>query len=788
MGTLEELSSIHVSRAMRSIGTPHPPITLSEGFVSSHPIAQLPPYSLHFRVPDTASVSHVTVSMDATSLPVTLALVSDLGVRGTLVSFLPGETHTLYPAASTVTGTPSIQVSSIDIARSTWKFRDRVKFKSFMYGALNTGGNRLDARTVFDRFARPVHATISSDTALIVANMEIDGSPLNITRYGIEHAPLPVHGTLTFAGGAATGKASVLAETQVEYIAPIANSFVADASKVERDALIETSLRVLGDLADSIERALEGSGRVSENVHQATYVENDQGYLRALAVATTSGVRPLVDAGAAGNFEVFPQVEGVDYINLPTNAMPISAPEINLLPSLEQFDLSAVQSLMFHTVPYSAFVYTTQVGVTITRSSPEMTIGDTVTIETDLPVSVRTPLGAGNAFVTTQELVAGTHTLFVAGYGLVPIEVISTHMHTDAFVFRGRKGLVVPPTVGVITSATTHIARLHAYHADLVPTGELRVRWLHQPPTVYSSIHFPLDASTTSVLARDETLEHSVERRLGVPLQRVEARSVSAPRPTAAQHVTCAFWLFVDADARLDTWRAPYKGGLVVGANTWFTASLSNTTLVITSDFNGAGEVNVQVPRDEWIFVCLRPLHQSIVVSHTAGYTERALNIPMNAATDMAIHALTGVHVKNLTLWDAHLDGATVRTLSDARTGPRMLYDFVDIPLVWLQAPVTQVGIDTRLLTEGAPASAFDVAHGSFVWYHYKPPPPSLTQLTYTGGLTTAIFSGTVVKGYAEGEGLVVLEVDQNRAVLSGNVNVVPPGSFLSSENVPVDS
>jgi hypothetical protein len=120
--------------------------------------------------------------------------------------------------------------------------------------------------------------------------------------FEIRQASMPAHGALTLAGGTFVGNSTVASETRVDAIAPLANSFVADARRVERDLLVETSLRLLGDIADSIERALEGSGRASEDVHQSTYVESHQGYLRALASATTSTARPLVDAGDAGNF------------------------------------------------------------------------------------------------------------------------------------------------------------------------------------------------------------------------------------------------------------------------------------------------------------------------------------------------------------------------------------------------------------------------------------------------------------------------------------------------------
>ena len=326
-----EISTVYVNDALRTVGTSHPPISLSAGFVSSHPIELLPPYKVPYRVPDKELVYYAIIALDATSLPVTLALVSSLGVRGHQVSFLPGDTHTLYPAGSSnLSGAASIQVSSIDIARSTWTFHDRVKFKAFFFGSRNTGGDRLNVRTVRDRFARPIFATINNDTSLNVANMELDASPLIITRYDVIEQPLPVFGSIMMSGHCYMGNATVSAETAVDYIAPIANSFVADAQQVERNALIETSLRVLGDLADNIERALEGSGRVSTQVNQATFVENHQGYLRALAAAMTSDVRPLVDASYTSNHEAFPYLDTVDYINLPANAVRIKAPIINL--------------------------------------------------------------------------------------------------------------------------------------------------------------------------------------------------------------------------------------------------------------------------------------------------------------------------------------------------------------------------------------------------------------------------------------------------------------------------
>jgi hypothetical protein len=248
-------------------------------------------------------------------------------------------------------------------------------------------------------------------------------------------------------------------------------------------------------------------------------------------------------------------------------------------------------------------------------------------------------------------------------------------------------------------------------------------------------------------------------------------------------------WLFVDADARMDTWRAPFRAGVVLTSTgqSWCTVTVTDTTLTIASDLTADEVVSLPIVRDRWMFLCVRPHARRVCLAHASGFHERTINLPLHPThAELIVHALRGAHVRALTTWDAHLDDETVRTMCDARVGPRMRYDRVDLRLEWLAAPTSQVGIETRLLIDGPPATAFEVAHASLVWFHACPPPPRLVDLTQVAtGVTIATFSDSIVLAYAEGHGLVVLSVDQNRATLLGNVQHIPPGSFFSLASVP---
>jgi hypothetical protein len=98
----------------------------------------------------------------------------------------------------------------------------------------------------------------------------------------------------------------------------------------------------------------------------------------------------------------------------------------------------------------------------ITRLTPEYTLEASVRLRTSGgAVAVRVPVGDTSAANVSINLADGDHTLGVTGYGLIPIEITSDGAHSDAVVFRGRLGLVVPPVVGSIAGTATHTARIH---------------------------------------------------------------------------------------------------------------------------------------------------------------------------------------------------------------------------------------------------------------------------------------------------------------------------------------
>lgn len=802
MSTLAEVRSVALHGALRTCERAFAPISLSNGFVSRDPISYPPPYALRLRAEEPVRVARVTLG--ATSLPVTLTLVSDIGARSS-IELAPGEEGELcVPAGASVPSNApfAIEVSAITLVRSRWRFDDRVRFEAHFFGGGAAAASppfvARQAPLVHDRLARPIIALAHPiDARVTIAYMHIDSNPLTLRRCQLTSEPLAAFGTMTADRGAFTSNSTVVQEDFVEGISPIAIDFAAAARRVERNEGVETCLRALGDLSDALGRALAGSGApvANDDVNQSTFVQSHQGFVRAIAAATLPTVQPLVDATDAPPDALFPLVDGVRYIHAPSRTLRVRTPAINLLPPLgpDAFRLDAVLALAQLTMPVAPVERSPTTGVSIVRLSPERTLEPTVRLHTSGGVvAVRAPVGDASMANVALNLTEGEHTLQLAGFGLIPIEVVSSGAHGDAFVFRGRLGLVVPPIVGTIVGAATHVARVHVFHADLVPDGELRVRWMHQPASTVTRVVFPLDATTSSlVLARDEAIDLAVERRLGVPIAPYAlARAVRSRTPTVGQRITLAFWLFVDADARLDTWRAPFRPGVVLRSTdrTWFTATLDATALTIASDLAADETVTLPIVRDRWIFVCVRPHARTVCVAHTGGFHERTVNAPLHGAhAELVVPALHGAHVRALTTWDAHLDDETVRTLCDARIGPRMRYDRVDLALEWLDAPISQVGVETRLLIDGPPASAFDVAHASLVWYHSRPPPPSLVDITMTtAGVTIALFSDSVVLAYAEGEGLVVLNVDRNRVTLLGHVERIPSGSFFSLEQVPL--
>lgn len=784
--------------ALRSCDTASAPISLSTGFVSRDPISYPPPYALRMRGGEPVRLARI--SLAATSLPVTLTLVTDVGVRSAPVALRPGERGDLTTGRSIPAGaTFALEVTSITQLRSTWRFSDRVRLSAHFFGDSGRAAMFVKrfAPVVHDRLGRPILAVAHpTDARVTIAYTYIDSNPLMLRRCQLTSEPLAAFGTATIEQGAFTSNATVTQETFITGISPDAIDFATDAVSVERNEGVEACLRALGDLSDALSRALAGSGApvANDDVNQSTFVQSHQGFVRAIAAATMPSIQPLVDASDAPPDEIFPIVDGVQYIHLPRHTRRVSAPTINMLPPLaaDVYDLSAVRALAQLTTPFVPVPRAATTGVMITRLTPESTLEASLRLRTEGgSIAVRVPVGDTSVANVSLNLVDGDHTLGIIGYGLIPIEITSPGAHGDAVVFRGRLGLVVPPIVGAIAGTATHIARIHVFHADIVPAGELRLRWMHQPETTYTGVTFPLTSATSIVLARDDVADLSVERRLGVPIAPYAAARVVASRPpTSGQQITLAMWLFVDADARLDTWRAPFRAGVVLTStgHSWCTVTLTATAVSIASDLAAGEVVSLPVVRDRWVFLCVRPHARSVCLAHTGGFHERTINLPlMPMHAELMVHALRGAHVRALTTWDAHLDDDTVRTLCDARVGPRMRYDRVDLPLDWLAAPTSQVGLETRLIIDGPPATAFEIAHASLVWFRACPPPPHLVDLTQTStGVTVATFSDSIVLAYAEGQGLVVLNVDQNRAILLGNVHHIPPGSFFSTASMPV--
>lgn len=800
----DEVRSVALHGAVRTCDTASAPISLSSGFVSRDPISYPPPYALRLRGSEPVRV--VRVALAATSLPVTLTFVTGLGVRSAPLALEPGEhgdmtTGLTIPAEAIF----ALEVTSITRLRSLWRFGDRVRLTAHFFGDVGAQPQAFVKRLaplIHDRLARPILAVAHPvEASVTIAYTYIDSNPLTLRRCQVTSEPLAAFGTMTLEQGAFTSNATVTQETFVDGISPDAIDFATDAVRVERNEGVEACLRALGDLSDTLSRALAGSGApvATDDVNQSTFVQSHQGFVRAIAAASMPTVQPLVDASDAPPDELFPLVDGVQYIRTPPRTLRVSAPTINMLPPLEAdlFDLEAVRALVQLTTPFVPIPRASTAGVFITRLTPEYTLDASVRLRTEGgTVAVRVPVGDPTPANVSINLADGEHTLDVAGYGFVPVEVTSSGAHGDAFVFRGRLGLVVPPIVGAIAGTATHTARVHVFHTELVPAGELRVRWMHQPASTYTGLTFPLSASASLVLARDATVDLPVERRLGVPIvQYTSARTVASRPPRVGQQITLALWLFVDGDARLDTWRAPLQAGTLLSSTgqSWCTASIAadggDLRLVLASDLTADEVVSFPLVRDRWVFVCVRPHARRACVAHAGGFYERSINLPLLpfAHAELKVHALRGVHVRALTTWDAHLDDETVRTLCDARIGPRMRYDRVDLSMEWLAAPASQVGIETRLLIEGPPATAFEVAHASLVWYRACPPPPQLLDLTQTSrGVSIAVFSDSVVLAYAEGQGLIVLSVDQHIATLLGNVQHIPAGSFFSPANMPI--
>jgi hypothetical protein len=800
----DEVRSVALYGAVRSCDTVSAPISLSSGFVSRDPISYPPPYALRLRGSEPVRV--VRVALAATSLPVTLTFVTALGVRSAPLALEPGEYGDLTPGVTVPADAIfALEVTSITKLRSLWRFSDRVRLSAHFFSGGDAAPQAFVKRLapiIHDRLARPILAVAHPvEASVTIAYTYIDSNPLTLRRCQVTSEPLAAFGTMTLVQGAFTSNATVTQETFVDGISPDAIDFATDAVRVERNEGVEACLRALGDLSDTLSRALAGSGApvATDDVNQSTFVQSHQGFVRAIAAASMPAVQPLVDASDAPPDALFPVVDGVQYIRTPPRTLRVSAPTINMLPPLDAdlFDLEAVRALVQLTTPFVPIPRASTTGVFITRLTPEYTLDASVRLRTEGgAVAVRVPVGDPTTAAVSVNLADGQHALDVVGYGFIPVEVTSSVAHGDAFVFRGRLGLVVPPIVGAIVGTATHTARVHVFHSELVPAGELRVRWMHQPASIYTGLTFPLAASASLVLARDSAVDLPVERRLGVPIAQYSSpRTIVARPPRVGQQITLALWLFVDGDARLDTWRAPLQAGVLLSSTeqSWCTVSISGGSaadlqLGLASDLTADEAVSFPLVRDRWVFVCVRPHVRRACVAHAGGFYERAINVPLRPThSELKVHTLRGVHVRALTTWDAHLDDETVRTLCDARVGPRMRYDRVDLPMEWLAAPTSQVGIETRLLIEGPPATAFEVAHASLVWYRACPPPPQLLNLTQTSrGVTIAVFSDTVVLAYAEGQGLIVLSVDQHIATLLGNVQHIPAGSFFSPANIPI--
>mmetsp|Transcript_34805 Transcript_34805/g.86737 ORF Transcript_34805/g.86737 Transcript_34805/m.86737 type:complete len:353 (+) Transcript_34805:195-1253(+) len=334
-------------------------------------------------------------------------------------------------------------------------------------------------------------------------------------------------------------------------------------------------------------------------------------------------------------------------------------------------------------------------GVTLTRTSNEVTLDDSVEIELNHMLRLRAPVGSLEA--VEVEYQSGSHRIEITGYGFLPIETLSSS--TSAFVFRGRRGIVIPPVIGdfIMGSVNAHEVQVHTYHADDVPTGDLRVAWLGYE-NEGATLSFPLVASIS--LGCESVTPPYQQRRLGVPVAARAMRTLSIAETSGP--ITLSMWIYVDTDDVLDTWRDPYAGGLIIDCSA-LAVHLNGTTLTVDSGLDGAGEVQFTISRGGWIFICVRSM--SVVVAQQGlAFRESALNVPLAGLREVTTNVLAGVHVRSLSAYSEHLDDGVVRTLADARLGPRMRYDRAHLQLPWPAREVIGIGRLAQLVLAGPPS------------------------------------------------------------------------------------
>ena len=790
---MEELDSIVVKgQAPRYLDNAErmQPISLSEGVLTTDPISitSFPlVFSLSAGLNDT--VSRAVIDMHPMSLPVTFMLVSSFGVHSSAVSALPGQQATLT-AATVLAGTFALHMTSIDALRSTWTFQDRVVFKVHFFGSTAKSTQHI-AHTVFDRFGRSVFTRVRNNGTVSVANIYIDSSPLSVTTYSLWGQEAPPHGAIRLSGETFAGNSTVVAERVVSANAPVTETYIAEASALDRNATTESCLRLLGELSDSISAALEGTGLIASDVHQPSFVLSNYGYVRALAAAATVTAEPRVQVDQiALEADIFPKIDGYSYTAEPSNTVAVQQIDtIDLLPPINAFDLQAVLALQNYAAPpTTSVIAATVTEYSLSSSTPGFLITDSGTIFSKQATNISVPLGAANAQLQTQTLAPLANTLVYFGCrGVIPVEVL-TGEHQSVIFERGRLGVIQPPVVGTVAAlGDTHHVLVHAFHSDQTPAGNLELRWAHQPSTEKTTLVFPLQNS--HVLARDTT-STVLARRLGVPLQAHIARTITFSTAVPTSNVTIAMWVFVDANERLDTWRTPLEGGAIFSTTGWLNVSIDrNSTLRVHSHTSNAS-VYFAAPRDRWIFVCARPAERSVTVVHASGSFKQTLDFPILSSPTVASidGSMTGIHPKNITIWNTNLSSAVVRTLAHSLVGPFMSYDFAWAELNWLPSTPMNVGAETALVATGPPAAAFEISNSGRVWYISASQPPHLVNLAYNGGLTRATFSSSVVLGYAAGQGLRVISVDRNIVILSGTVLQIPPGSFFSASGIPVTS
>lgn len=808
MAPLIPLPSVRVSGALRSCGTSHVPESLSRGLVSSDPISHMPPYFIPLHIPRTILLAEVRMHLHAGSLPVSVAIVSSIGVRGPVVPLRASEAHAIItPASSTVSGDIRLQVVSIDMPKSAWRYSDRIRFSAHFYGYVDGEEEPRTVREVVDAHYDPIMASILSDTEVHVAAMPIDGSPLTISSYQIQH-PMPPHafGAVLEDGSSPPPYVPFLADRRVDVTPPQVDEFAREARRIEREAVLEQTLRALGELASAIEIALEGSGQAPNDVHQATFVHAHDGYLRALASTSATYMRqPSVDCSLlaqVANYDIFPLMSSVRYMNAPLEKSEhLSSFPVDLLPSLDHFDIESVRALRTQAQTANAGLAGPLTGARVSLLTDELFISDHIVIDTDRPIRISTPVGAKESDTVLVELAAGIHTVqFADVQALVPLEFEhGFSAHTDVRAAKGRKGFIHVPHVGIVHGDTTHDVHVHIFHTDLIPNGTLILHWSHDKETI-STISFPLDHANTAIVAADSPVHARNPRRKGIPIRQenAKARDIRASSNSGKQACTWAFWMFVDGDDRIDTWRTAFNGGDILRVEHHWHVSThpiisDSTSAELCVHVLSAETITTKIPREAWTYVCYRAHAHQVHVVFENEYSvfpvvlHTSSSLPSDARIDIpnTLH----VHITSAMAWDQDLDDDIIRVLSTCDSiSPRMMYDRTCTRLHWRAQQPSAVGMETSVVVQGPLAPYFTLSNRGRVWYFPKPFPAHLVSLTFdpTAMTTRAQFSchGSLTTAYATGEGLTVLAIEGNTALLAGNVALVPSGSFIDSNGV----